>query len=113
MAKGWRDFATINRIESAYFTLDKDGYSRPMTSNEKKAKQREENKTFFYMMSVVAEQEAKRFGQLVAEAEEREKAKAKARKKKRKANDANAAWKKEKQQRHLDTIKALKTQSDK
>ena len=112
MAKGWNTFAQINTLVDTDYVVE-NNIRRPMTLNEKRAKRRSENKVFFRMMDVVAADEAKRVHELVVEAEEKAKLAAKKKKKNKKNNAANKEWKKEKQQRHLDTIKQLKAQSEK
>lgn len=115
MAKGWKLFATINELQSKYVTVDKAGYTRPMTVGERYAAERLENKRWNRAINVEAPRYNRWLSEEIAriEAEEKEKKKAKAKKKKKKDTTANEAWKKEKQQRHLDTIKSLKEQSEK
>lgn len=113
MAKGWKLFATINELRSKYVIVDKDGYTRPMTEGERYAAERLENKRWYKAAHVYAPDYHIWLAEEVARVEAEEKKKAKAKKRKKKDTSANEAWKKEKQQRHKDTIKSLKEQSEK
>ena len=80
MAKGWKQFATINEIRSKYVMVE-NGVERSMTLNEKRAAERMENKRWYRMINVEAPRYNKWLSEEIAriEAEKAEK-KAKAKK---------------------------------